>query len=103
MHKSGGFKQNNFTDLATWATATGYEQTNGKLTGTSFQHSLLNIPSNIDITNPHALGTNPLLLTLCNGALHNKGINILKMFSVNTGTRDFFGRPIPLGESFEPG
>src|SRR5439155_17915815 len=93
----------NFTDLAAWATANGYEQTNGKLAGTTFQHPLLNIPSNIDITNPYSLEKDPLLLTLCNSALYGKGINIQKMFSVNRGTRDFFGHSIPLGKSFEPG
>ena len=103
MHKSGGFKQANFADLAAWATATGYEQTNGKLVGTTFQHPLFNIPSNIDITNPYSLEKDPLLLTLCNGILHGKGIDIQKMFSVNTGTRDFFGHSIPLGELIEPG
>jgi hypothetical protein len=103
MHKSGSFKQNNFTGLAAWAAATGYEQMNGKLTGTSFPHPLFDIPSNIDITNPHLLDKDPLLLTLCNSALRSKGIDIRKMFSINTGTRDFFGHSILLGESVEPG
>jgi hypothetical protein len=103
MNKSGGFKQNNFASLATWASATGYEQINGKIAGTSFQHSLFNIPSNMEITDPHFLETNSLLLTLCNSALRNTGIDIRKMFSINTGTKDFFGHSIPLGELFQPG
>jgi hypothetical protein len=44
-----------------------------------------------------------LLLSLCNNALRNKGIDLKKMFSIDTGKTDFFSQLIPIGEGFEPG
>jgi hypothetical protein len=103
MRKSGGFMQNGFTDLEKWAAATGYEQQDGKLAGTASQRSLFKMPQHINITNPYELKSNPLLHTLCNKTLNNKGINITKMFGIDAGTTDFFGHTIPLGDDFEPG
>jgi hypothetical protein len=43
------------------------------------------------------------LRSLCNAAVRNKGIEIVKIFGINTGKTDFFGNHIPLGNGFEPG
>jgi len=103
MKVNGGFKQNGFDDLQKWAAATGYEQQAGKLAGATFQQKLFSIASHIDITDPHLLKTNSLLLSLCNNALRNKGIDIKKIFGIDVGKTDFFGKPILSGNSSEPG
>jgi hypothetical protein len=103
MKKNGGFAQNGFTDIKKWTEATGYEQHNGKLTATVFEKKIFLIPADITITDPHALKTNAMLRSLCNAAVRNKGIEIVKIFGINTGKTDFFGNHIPLGNGFEPG
>jgi hypothetical protein len=103
MRKSGGFMQNNFNDLAKWSEATGYEQHDGKFTGTSFHQNLFSIPEQIFITDPRKLETNSFLRSLCNSALRDKGIDIAKMFGIDAGRKDFFGNSIPSGDGFEPG
>jgi hypothetical protein len=103
MRKSGGFMQNGFTDFKKWSEGTGYEQHDGKLIGTSFQQKLFDLPANINITDPYKLKTNSLLLSLCNNSLHNKGIDLKKMFSIDPGKTDFFGHTIQLREGVETG
>jgi hypothetical protein len=103
MKKSGGFAQNGFTGLEKWAAATGYEKYNEEFTGITFQQKLFDLPAHIDITDSYKLKTNSLLLSLCNSALRNKGIDIRKMFGIDTGKTDFFGHPLTLNERPEPG
>ncbi len=103
MRKNGGFAQNGFTNLAAWAAATKYESPAGKLTGRTFQRKLFTIPSVINITNPRTLKTNPLLLSLCSSVLRNKGINIKKLFGIDTGGKDFFGNIINAADAGAPG
>jgi hypothetical protein len=103
MKVNGGFSQNGFSDILKWATATGYEQRAGKLTGTTFQKKLFSIPSHIGIADPYKLVNNSLLLSLCNPALLNKGINIEKNFGIDVGKTDFFSKPLLSGNGFEPG
>ena len=103
MKVNGGFQQNGFDDIQKWSETTGYEQQAGKLTGITFQRKLFSIPSHIEITNPRTLANNSLLLSLCNPALINKGIDLEKNFSIDVGKTDFFGKPIPSGNGFEQG
>jgi hypothetical protein len=103
MRRNGSFAQNGFDNLETWAKTTGYEQRDGKLTGNSFRHSLFKIPTHLTITDPYSLKTNSLLLSLCNDALRNKGIDIRKLFFIDIGKTDFFGHAIPLQGAFAPG
>jgi hypothetical protein len=44
-----------------------------------------------------------LLLSLCRNVLRNKGIDIKKMFGIDTGKTDFFDRPLSSGETSNPG
>lgn len=103
IRKSGGFKQNGFTDLLKWAFSTGYELQDGKLIGNTFQQTLFSLPAKINITNPRKLKTNTLLRSLCDPRLRDKGINIKKMFGIDTGKTDFFGNLISPGDSLAPG
>jgi hypothetical protein len=103
MKKGGGFAQNASDNLEKWAKAKGYEQRDGKLTGTSFQKRLFVIPGHINITDPYSLKTNSLLRSLCNSVLHNKGIDIRKLFSIDIGKKDFFGQTVPLKGSHNAG
>jgi hypothetical protein len=103
MKKTGGFSQDGFHDLETWAKATGYEQQNGRLTGISFKRQLFIRPGNINITDPYSLKTNSVLRSICQSFLHDKGIDIRKMFSIDIGKRDFFGHVLPLNGSIHVG
>lgn len=103
MKQGGGFSQNGFNDFGKWTNATGYERQNGKVTGTSFQKQLFSMPFPITITDPYSLKTNSLLLTLCNSALSNKGVDIRKLFSIGIGKRDFFGHQLSANQHFAPG
>jgi hypothetical protein len=103
MKKGGGFAQNASDNLEKWAKATGYEQQDGKLTGTSFQKRLFVIPGHIAVTDPYSLKANSLLRSVCNRVLHNKGIDIRKLFSIDIGKKDFFGHPVPLKGSHNAG
>jgi hypothetical protein len=103
MKKGGGFAQNGFTDLEKWIKVTGYEQQNGKIKGTSFKQKLFSMPGHINITDAYSLKTNSVLLSVCNNALRNKGIDIRKMFSIDIGKKDFFGYLLSLPENFDPG
>lgn len=103
MRKDGGFMQNGFSDYKKWAKFTGYEQSNGKVTGHSFQKRIFNLPDYIHITDPYLLRTNPILLSLCKKVLHHKGINISKMLLIKKGEKDFFGHSIISGNNTNPG
>jgi hypothetical protein len=104
MKKNGGFLQNGFTDLKKWSRASGYEWYNKRLTGITFRQKLFLIPNQVDnITDPHKLHENILLLSLCRNNLNAKGIDIKKVFAIDTGNRDFFGNSIPQGRGYEPG
>ena len=103
MRKSGGFMQNGFADFKRWSEATGYEQHDGELLGTAFPQKLFDSPAHINIIDPYKLKSDSLILSLCNSALRNKGVDIKKMFSIDPGKTDFFGQVIPVGEGFEPG
>src|SRR4051812_6936787 len=103
MRKNGGFMQNSFTDINKWSSATGYEQQAGKITATTSHQKIFSIPSHIDIADPYKIKTNFLLLSLCNDAFRNKGIDIKKLFGIDVGKTDFFGNSLASTNVFEPG
>lgn len=100
--KGGGFAQHGFSDLRKWTNATGYEQRNGKLVATTFDHEIFSMPGPINITDPYSLKTNSLLLSICHDGLR-KGIDIRKLFSLNIGETDFFGHAIRSHQTFSVG
>lgn len=91
MRKNGGFLQERFTDIAKWSAARGYEQDNGRLTGTVIQKKLFDIPSTFEITDPYLLTTDTLLRSLCNDSLRNKGIDVKSKLGIETISQGFFG------------
>jgi len=103
MRKNGGFQQNGFSDLEKWSNKTGYEQHNGNFAGSSFSHQLFFLRDELNITEPYVLNKNPALLSLCNNILSGKGIDIRKIFAVDIGKTDFFGRTIHLASRSTPG
>ena len=103
VKKNGGFLQDGFIDLKKWSYSRGYEQYNRRFTGATFHRKLFLIPGRINITDPHQLHEDPLLLSFCISSLNDKGIDIKKLLGVDVGKRDFFGQPIPQGRKFEPG
>ena len=94
--------QNGFSNLEQWAKSTGYEIKNNKFYGIAFDKMIFDLPKYTDITDPHSLKTNPMLRSVCNNILWNKGLNIKTMFGIDPGKKDFFGNPAPNGNS-EPG
>lgn len=102
MRKSGGFMQNGFRNLEQWARSTGYEIKDNKFYGISFDKMIFDLPKYTDITDPYSFKTNPMLRSVCNNILWNKGLGIKKIFGIDPGKKDFFGNPVPNGGS-EPG
>ncbi|HET6769637.1 MAG TPA: right-handed parallel beta-helix repeat-containing protein [Chitinophagaceae bacterium] len=102
MRKSGGFRQNAFSNLEQWAKATGYEMKDNKFYGIAFDKMIFDLPKYTDITDPYRFKTNPMLRTVCNNKLWNKGLDLKKMFGIDPGKKDFFGNPVPNGTP-EPG
>lgn len=103
IKKNGGFSQDGFTEIAKWATAKGYEQDSGRLTGTVMQDKLFDIPSTIEITDPYLLKTDSLLKSLCSDLLRGKGIDIKSKWGIETVTQDFFGKEVTGKNGFSAG
>jgi len=102
MRKSGGFMQNGFSNLEQWARSTGYEIKDNKFYGISFDKMIFDLPKYTDITDPHSFKTNPMLRSVCNNILWNRGLDTKRMFGIDPGKKDFFGNPVPSGTP-EPG
>jgi hypothetical protein len=94
MNKSGGFKQDEFKQLSGWANAKGYENFKGKPVGLESRVALFQIPSRIDLVDPHKMKSSPWIRALCSSALKGKGLNLKKLFSIEMGPTDFFGKPL---------
>ena len=101
-NKDGTSKFMTFNNLLTWAQNTGQEMIKGKLVGIQedpkFKGSL---PT--DITDPYQLEKLYGYDLQPDSGLRNKGLDIKSMFHLKQPVRDFFGSPVPLGRSSEPG
>lgn len=102
MRKSGGFMQNGFSNLEQWAKSTGYEIKDNKFYGITFGKMIFDLPKYTDITDPYSFKTNPMLRSVCNNILLNKGFDIKKIFGIDPGKKDFFGNAVSNGR-LEPG
>jgi len=91
-----------FNNLRTWAQKTGQEMINGQLVGIQenpkFKGSL-----SVEITDPYKLDRLYSYDLQPDSVLRNKGFDILSMFHLKQPVNDFFGNPVPLGRSSEPG
>jgi hypothetical protein len=103
MRKSGGFMQNGFNDLEQWARKTGNEIRDGKFYGISFDKLIFDLPKYLDVTDLYSFSTNPIIIKVRSNHLWDRGLDIKKLFGIDPGKKDFFGYPVPMGKTFEPG
>jgi parallel beta helix pectate lyase-like protein len=97
MNKSGGFSQQDFRQVSSWAAAKGYENYREKFIGLESKIQLFHIPSRIDIVDPYKLRSTAWIRALCVPGLNGKGLDLRKLFSIDVGKIDFFGHPIAEG------
>ena len=97
MNKSGGFRQEGYNQLSSWAKAKGYENYQGKFLGLVSNTAIFSIPTWIDLVDPYKLKTTAWIKALCPPALKGKGPGLKKLFSIDAGSADFFGHPIGQG------
>jgi hypothetical protein len=92
----------NFNNLRTWAQKTGQEMIKGQYVGIQEDPKLIG-PLVTEITDPYQLESLTGYCLLQDSPLKNKGLDILSVFHLKQPDTDFFGNPVPLGRSSEPG
>jgi len=92
-----------YSSLATWRAATSQEKMGASNTGLEAD-PLLNNPGNGGtIGNPLLLSQLSAYKLRSNSSLINHGLDLLGLFGVSSGTRDFFGGTIPQGTTYDIG
>jgi len=111
-----GIRFMNYRSLSEWSRATGQEKTNGRITGLQADPGLTG-PFLTKITDPYRLGDLTGYKLKPDSPLRNRGVETGLRHVSTPGLRhvstplpgidlpagDFFGNPVPLGESPEPG
>jgi hypothetical protein len=91
-----------YNNFRTWAQKTGQEMIEGRLVGIQenpkFKGSLSS-----EITDPYKLDKLYANDLQPDSVLKDKGLDMEKMFHLKQPPVDFFGNPVPLGRSSEPG
>ena len=96
------FKINGNTSFKNWIAKTGKENLNGKIVGHNAKPDLLH-PATPTLDDPRFLKKLYFFKLDLNSLLRNTGLDLKKLFHLDTGGRDFYGHHVPLGESCEPG
>jgi hypothetical protein len=96
------FKVNGITDFAGWTSVSGKEKMEGEITGTNTDPQLVN-PAPPQLTDPKRLHELAGFQLKSSTTLHDKGLDLKKLFQLDAGGRDFYGNPVPSGRSCEPG
>lgn len=101
---AGGFGINGYSSIEEWAKATGKEMVEGSVKGL-YTDPLLVSPGTASLTDPTKISPENLsgYMLKPGSPLIDKGLNILEMFGINPGERDFFGTKIPQGKGFDIG
>ncbi|HYG74310.1 MAG TPA: chitobiase/beta-hexosaminidase C-terminal domain-containing protein, partial [Planctomycetota bacterium] len=92
----------NYTDLASWR-ATGQEKNGTVDTGLQGDPLLTSAGNGGTIGNPDQLSTLSAYKLLSGSPLIDAGLNLQSLFSINPGTRDFYGNTIPAGAGYDIG
>ncbi|MFC1503800.1 carbohydrate binding domain-containing protein [Spirochaetota bacterium] len=92
-----------YSTLSAWRLATGEEKLSGNNTGLSV-NPLLQSPGNGGtIGDPQNLGSLSAYKLKSTSQLINKGLDLSVSFSINQGTRDFYGNSIPGSGNYDIG
>ena len=97
-----GFKMNGKTNFSGWSAESGQESMNHRMVGLNVNPQLKN-PVVPTLTDPRLLNQLTGLQLNAGSPLHNKGLDLQKLFQLHPGNTDFFGNAVPLGVGFEPG
>lgn len=96
------FKMNGHTNFEKWATINNKERLNGKTVGLNIIPEFVN-PATPIATDPAMLKKITNFQLAPHAALRNKGLDLKKLFKIDTGNTDFAGNIVPRGSGFEPG
>ena len=92
-----------YSTLAAWRTATGQEKNGAANTGSAV-NPLLNDPGNGGtIGNPALLGQLNAYRLQPASPMINTGLDLLALFGVSPGSRDYFANPLPQGGTYDIG
>ena len=92
-----------YHSLETWRTAVGQEQLDGKATGLSVAPLLTRMDEGETIAGKASLYRLAGYRLLPDSPLIDAGLDLGAAFGLDVGTQDFWGTPIPQGESFDIG
>jgi len=93
----GTFKIGSHASLEEWAKATGQETVGGKLAGLFADPKLADRLVVPQLTDPDRLGDLIAFMLTADSPAVDRGLDLKKLFGVDAGGRDFYGRPAPRG------
>jgi hypothetical protein len=96
------FKVNGATDFTKWSNTHGKEVLDGKIVGMNINPEFIN-PVTPTIEDPALMQKIIYFQLSAKSPLRNKGLDLNKLFHIDTGRKDFFGNNVPRGNGFEPG
>jgi hypothetical protein len=101
---AGGFNIEGYINLEAWSKATGNEIVEGKVKGV-FADPLLVDPGTASLTDPSRISAEnlPGYLLKPGSPLIDNGLDLKKMYGIESGERDFFGTKIPQGKEYDIG
>jgi hypothetical protein len=97
-----GFKVDDYTSFEEWVEATGQEKVGGKVVGMWADPRLRKDDTGL-LTDPLKLRTlSPYMLEPGSPCI-DRGLNLLELYQLDPGERDFYGNPLPQGTTFDIG
>jgi Right handed beta helix region len=96
------FKLNGDTDFKHWTSIAGHENIDHSLVGFNLDPQLID-PVTPTITDPAKLKFLTGVKLKKDSPLRHKGLDLFKLFNIDTGFKDYFGNPVPRGAPCEPG
>ncbi len=97
-----GFSVDGYTNLTTWANATGQEKVSGVIVGL-YANPQLVAAGAATLTEPMLLATLSEYRLRFGSPAIDHALNLQALFGVNPGSRDFYGHAIPDGNGYDMG
>jgi hypothetical protein len=92
-----------YSSLSGWRSGAGQEKNGSTSTGFSTNPKLVNPGNGGIIGDPDKLGTLTHYQLQSSSPMRDAGLNLLSLFSVNPGPRDYYGFSLPQGSSYDIG
>jgi len=99
----GAFDIAGYKSLDEWRKATGQEMLNGKPVGLVVDPKLMDLGKSVTIGDPSKLHTLTAYRLQKNSPLIDAGLDLMSLFGIDPGGRDFFGNSIPQGKGYDIG